>query len=131
MSTIHGMKLIDFELAVANKYKGKVANAKQRGVEFTLTLAQFRNILIRKRCAYTGRLMTLHLEGNPKNSDLTVERIDSEKGYVHGNVIAVCSAANSVKGVLEDPNTYLSVEDGIRMFANIERLQKGQKVVDN
>lgn len=124
---IHGMPLVEFEILVANKYRGKVDNAKSRGIEFSLTLNDFRNLLLKKRCAYTGVNLTLHRQGSPTNSDLTIERIDNFKGYVKGNVIAVCSAANSVKGVLEDPNTFLSVKDAIRMFANIDRLQKNLK----
>lgn len=124
---IHGMTLVEFELLVANKYRGKVDNAKNRGIEFSLTLNDFRRLLMKKRCAYTGIALTIHKEGHPKNADLTIERIDSTKGYVPGNCISVCSAANSVKGVLEDPNTFLSVADGIRMFASIANFQKNLK----
>jgi hypothetical protein len=122
---IQGMPLIEFELLVANKYRGKVDNAKSRGIDFSLTLNEFRNLLLKKRCAYTGIPLTLHKQGHPVNADLTIERVDGNKGYVRGNVIAVCSAANSVKGVLEDPNTFLSVNDAIRMFTKIGQLQKG------
>jgi hypothetical protein len=124
---IQDMPLVEFELLVANKYRGKVDNAKSRGIDFALTLNEFRNLLLKKRCAYTGIPLTLHKQGHPVNADLTIERVDSNKGYVRGNVIAVCSAANSVKGVLEDPNTFLSVNDAIRMFAKIGQLQKEMK----
>lgn len=123
MQTIHGMPLIEFEVLVANKYRGKVDNAKSRGIDFSLSLNDFRNLLMKKRCAYTGIPLTLHKQGSPVNADLTIERIDSERGYVKGNVISVCSAANSVKGVLEDPNTFLSVSDAVRMFAKIGQLK--------
>lgn len=125
---IHGMTLVEFELAVANKYRGKVDNAKSRGVEFSLTLNDFRRLLMKKRCAYTGIALTLHKEGHPKNADLTIERIDNQRGYVNGNCIAVCAAANSVKGAFEDPNTFLSVQDAIRMFANLASIQKNAKL---
>lgn len=125
---IHGMTLVEFELAVANKYRGKVDNAKSRGVEFSLTLNDFRRLLMKKRCAYTGIALTLHKEGHPKNADLTIERINNQRGYVVGNCIAVCAAANSVKGAFEDPNTFLSVQDAIRMFANVASIQKNAKL---
>lgn len=124
MQTIHGIPLVEFEILVANKYRGKVDNAKSRGIEFALTLNDFRNLLMKKRCAYTGIPLTIHRQGNPCKSDLTIERINSNFGYVKGNVIAVCAAANSVKGVFEDPNNFLSVNDAIRMFAKIKELQK-------
>lgn len=119
MQTIHGIPLVEFEVLVANKYRGKVENAKSRGIDFSLTLNEFRNILMKKRCAYTGIHLTIHRHGNPDKSDLTLERIDSKLGYMKGNVIAVCAAANSVKGVFEDPNNFLSVNDAVRMFSKI------------
>lgn len=124
MQVIHGMSLIDFELMVASKYRGKVDNAKSRSISFTLTLNDFRQLLTRKRCAYTGISLTLHKTGNPSNSDLTIERIDNLKGYERGNVIAVCAAANNIKSVFEDPNTFLNVSDAVRMFTTIGNLQK-------
>lgn len=124
---IHGMTLVEFELLVANKYRGKVDNAKSRGVQFNLTLNDFRRLLMKKRCAYTGVALTLHKEGQPKNADLTIERIDNQVGYVPGNCIAVCAAANGIKGAFEDPNTFLSVQDAIRMFANLSAIQKNIK----
>lgn len=123
MQTIQGMPLVEFEMLVANKYRGKVDNAKSRGIEFSLTLNDFRNLLMKKRCAYTGIELTIHKQGNPSKADLTIERINSKFGYVKGNVIAVCAAANSVKGVFEDPNNFLSVEHAVRMFAKIKELQ--------
>lgn len=121
--TIQGMPVVEFELLVASKYRGKVDNAKNRDIPFSLTLNDFRNLLMKKRCAYTGIPLTLHKQGSPTNSDLTIERIDSSVGYLKGNVIAVCSAANSVKGVLEDPSTFLTVDDAVRMFAKIKELK--------
>lgn len=127
MQQFKGMQLVDFECLVARKYRDKVSSSKTRNIEFKLTLNEFRQLLMRKNCAYTGIPLTLHVQGNQSNTDLSIERVDNSKGYVKGNVIAVCYAANNIKSVFEDPNTFLSVKDAVRMFTNIDKLQKNMK----
>ena len=124
--TIHGMTLVEFEVMVAQKYTNKVDSSKKRGIEFSLSFAEFRRLLLKKRCSYTGIEMTIHRGQNaPANTDLTIERVDNKVGYVRGNVISVCAAANKIKSVFEDPNTLLNVRDAVRMFSTIDRIQKG------
>lgn len=124
MSAIHGMSPVNFDLLVMRKYKHKVDNAKERGLDFSLTFAQFRNIYTRTRCAYTGRKLTVSCAQPQPVTDLTVERIDSTKGYVLGNCIAVCASANKIKGIFEDPSTPLDLKDAINMFANISKMMQ-------
>jgi hypothetical protein len=118
------MTPVKFDLMMARKYKHKVDNAATRGIEFTLTFAQMRSIYTRTRCAYTGRPLTVSCEQPQPPTDLTLERIDSTKGYVPGNCIAVCAVANNIKGIFEDPNTPLNVDDAINMFANISKMMQ-------
>lgn len=127
MEYIQGLSPVQFDLLVAEKYRNKVDSAEKRGLEFRLSLNDFRRLLMKKRCAYTGILLTVHQHGSPKNADLTIERIDSNRGYIPGNCIAVCAAANNVKGAFEDPNTFLSVQDAIRLFASVASIQKNAK----
>lgn len=124
MIQIHGMSPVTFDLLIMRKYKHKVDNARERGLEFTLTFAQFRNIYTRTRCAYTGRKLTVSTTQPQPATDLTVERIDSSRGYVPGNCIAVCATSNNIKGIFEDPATPLNVQDAINMFANIAKMLK-------
>lgn len=124
MQMIQGMTLVEFENMVAQKYINKVDSSRKRGLEFSLSIADFRKLLLRKRCAYTGVAMTIHRGCNQQNNtDLTIERIDNKIGYVRGNVISVCAAANKVKSVFEDPNTFLSVGDAIKMFTNLSKIK--------
>lgn len=129
MQLIHGFSINEFEVIVARKYMNKVDSCKQRGVSFELTIAQFRHLLTKKRCAYTGIAMTMHTgAGNsPINSDLTIERIDNSKGYSVDNCITVCSAANGIKSAFEDPKTFLNIQDAIRMFSNLDKIQQKAK----
>jgi hypothetical protein len=123
MQQVKGMPLVDFECLVARKYRDKVTSSKTRNIEFKLTLGEFRQLLMRKNCAYTGIPLTLHVQGNQTHTYLSIERVDNSKGYVKGNVISVCHAANNIKSVFEDPNTFLSVKDAVMMFASISKMQ--------
>lgn len=92
-----------FDLYVARKMQGKAHNARDRGIEFNLSFAAMRNLLRSKKCYYTGIALTRPESGSTtlKASDLTIDRIDSSKGYVHGNVVACCHAANQMKSFAE------------------------------
>lgn len=92
----------EFDLYVASKLRSKANNAKTRGIEFKLTFTSMRNILKARKCYYTGITLTKpENEGALKGSDLTIDRIDSTKGYIPGNVVACCHAANQMKSFAE------------------------------
>ena len=101
-----------FEQYVASYYTNKLNSCKQRGITFSLTLAQVRRILARKRCAYSGILLS-HTEsgGTQKLTDLTIERIDSNKGYEDGNCIAVSYGFNGLKGQFENPTNPVGIKE--------------------
>jgi hypothetical protein len=118
---------VALEQKLANKYLRKIDNARSRKIDFSLTFAEYKRIMLRKRCAYTGVILTMHKGGQPSGNDVTLERIDNEQGYHFHNCIAVSYTANSIKSVFENPNTPIGVAEGIKMFAAIDRLQKQVK----
>lgn len=106
---------MSFDLSVARKYISKQANAEARGVEFTLTLQSMANLMKAKKCFYTGITLT---EPRPnaqlRGTDRTIDRIDGSKGYVKGNVVACCYAANNLKAMCENGGV-----EGYRVGAKI------------
>lgn len=98
------MEAYEFDLYVAKKMYEKQKNATQRGIEFKLTFQSMKNLYKAKRCYYTGIELTRTKGINPCATDLTIDRLDSSKGYVPGNVVAACHAANQFKGMFENPN---------------------------
>lgn len=124
---VHGFDPVTLDRKLTNKYLRKIDNAKSRKIEFNLTYAEYKRIMTRKRCAYTGFTLTLHTTGNPVGNDVTLERIDETKGYTLENCIAVSYTANNVKSVFENTGAPLNVNDAIRMFANIDKLKKKMK----
>ncbi|QHZ60103.1 hypothetical protein PJKIFABJ_00167 [Pseudomonas phage PE09] len=97
------MSETEFDLYAAKHLVWKAENAKKRGIEFNLTHTGMKNLLGAKKCYYTGIPLTKSTgkEDELKLSDFTIDRIDGTKGYVKGNVVACCHAANQMKGQLE------------------------------
>lgn len=83
-------------------------SAKERGIEFSLSLKRLRQLLNTKRCYYTGvelfQKTNLQIKNIPNSLSanyLTLERIDSTKGYTNDNVVAVAYSVNNFKGSLD------------------------------
>ncbi len=85
------------DVLVAAKFLSKQENAISRGVEFKLTLAQVKKLMLTKRCYYSGVVLTT--KGDHR---LTFDRINSKLGYVDGNVVACSKKVNTLKEELLD-----------------------------
>ncbi len=94
----HKLSKIQLNALVARKYIEKMQNAKNRGVEFDLTLTSMKNLVKAKRCYYTGVELTV---GTGLPTDMSIDRVDNSLGYVKGNVVACCQGANRIKGLME------------------------------
>lgn len=105
----------EFDLYVARKMQKKAQNAKERGIEFNLSFQSMKNLLSAKKCYYTGVIMTKSDGEGQKMSDLTIDRIDSSKGYVPGNVVACCYAANQLKAQFENAGEF-GLKAGRKVF---------------
>lgn len=69
-------------------------NAKQQGVEFSITEA---DIVIPTHCPYLGIELTNILGEGRVFSNYSIDRIDSSKGYVPGNIQVISDLANRMK----------------------------------
>lgn len=97
---------------IANKYHTKKNSTKQRGIDFDLTLEQFKVYwsLPNGVCDYTG----VPFSGNGTSPRApSLERIDKNKGYSVDNCCMVTVRANQLKDVIVDENgsTKLSLAD--------------------
>lgn len=93
---------------------GSITNAKARDLEFSLSLKELWELFLEqdRKCAYTGILLTF--ARNPRTSDQTasLDRIDSTKGYIKGNVKWVHKDINLMKN-------YFSHEDFIKKCGKV------------
>lgn len=94
---------VEFESFVAGYYVNKAQSAKDRGLEWRLSLVSVRNMMRCTKCPYTGEELTIPNTKSPKPTDATIDRIDSTKGYIPGNVMVVSRAANNFKSIFENP----------------------------
>lgn len=74
--------------------KASKQNAKARNLEHTITLE---DIVIPEYCPYLGIKLTTKVESTNVASTVSLDRIDSSKGYISGNVQVISRLANQMK----------------------------------
>lgn len=117
-----------FDLYVANKLRRKADDARARGIEFNMTFQAMKNIMGAKKCHYTGLPLTMPRSNMPaRGSDVTIDRVDCTKGYVKGNVVACCHAANQLKSQVEQAGVP-GLKMGVKIFQKtIKRIEGSDK----
>lgn len=98
---------------LAQQYVAKFTSSKDRGIEFSLTFAQFKRLKSTKRCYYTGLLLD-------KDSH-TIDRVDNTLGYVQGNCVACHTSFNTLKSVWENPINDLTEKLVIKAINKLKR----------
>lgn len=90
-------------------------SAMSRNIEFKLSFKTVKRLLIQKKCFYTGEIMT-----STGKTARSIDRVNSFKGYVEGNVVACTTDINSKK-------TNLSVEEIMLLATKITKHNKRWK----
>jgi hypothetical protein len=85
------------DLRIAKKLISKASQANSRGIVFDLSFKEMKKVLTAKKCYITGVKLNA-IDNDPHK--LTIDRIDNDKGYIDGNVIACSSEMNSLKNNL-------------------------------
>jgi hypothetical protein len=85
--------------------KSKYAARAIRGLEFTIDIKNVLKLLEKQKgiCALTGWTLEFSRGGiwngkNPKGC--TIDRIDSDLGYIPGNIQLACALPNVIKGTM-------------------------------
>ena len=86
-------KKLNRQLLVVTKYKNILKNAIDRHIDFNMSLDDIENLLNETKCYYTGVKFD---NDNP----MTFDRINHNKGYITGNVVACTHKVNSLKNEL-------------------------------
>ena len=119
--------MTDFE--IAQKYVSKGQHAKTNGHAFTISFTSFKNMMRAKKCQYTGIVLTNPESGrNSKATDRTIDRIDSSKGYVPGNVVAICNAANQFKSLFENSEYLITTKMARKIVDVIDAASKSNGI---
>lgn len=93
-----------------NPFKYYYRNCKRRGFEFDLDLNYLETLwnLQEGKCAYTGIKLVLNthsIQHEDYRYSASLDRIDSSKGYIKGNVQYVSTAINLMKNTLTHNQT--------------------------
>lgn len=89
--------------------KNRVSRKDAPVNEFSITEDHLKNLWTDNdgRCALSGVHMTHHSDGGGrKDLNASVDRIDSEKGYIPGNVQLVCTRVNLMRHSLSTSDFY-------------------------
>ena len=111
------------DLTIAKMYIKKAQRAKKDKLDFDLTFAQFKRLVTRKRCAYSGLPFSEYDEKKGKWKKpwqaLTLDRIDNKKGYIWGNVAPICKGINQIKAQWENPVIPIDEKMTIKIITKI------------
>jgi hypothetical protein len=80
------------DIEVAKKMINLQQSATSRNIEFDLSFETVKHLMTRTHCYYTG----IQFEDEGKLA-FSVDRVDSKKGYIEGNVVACTVDINSKK----------------------------------
>ena len=104
------------DIRIAKRYIRTSKGADDRGILFDLPFTSYKNIMRAKKCTITGKVVTSDLQFRDTPRYLTVDRSDNTHGYIKGNVIACCHAANQYKSILESDAEGLTEQDKIKVL---------------
>ena len=126
-------KLTDYVVTdevVAIRYLAKIKYAKEKGIEFNLTLGDYKRLQNTKRCFYSKvPLYRGQTHGPLSFNCFTLDRIDNKQGYIKGNVVASCYGVNQVKAAMEadhikfDINSLEYVVSQMKMVKALKKLK--------
>lgn len=98
------------------RYAYLAKSAADRNLDFDLEIEDMKQLMDQTHCFYTG----VKFDKNDENLKITVDRIDSKKGYVKGNVVVCTHAANQFKNTLiESKNSMFKGPSELKRFADI------------
>ena len=90
------------------RFLGARDRAGKSGVPFSITLedviALWRNQ--NGLCALSGIPMTFELKKGRVPTNVSIDRIDGQYGYVNGNIRLVCNACNQIKSDMSEDKMY-------------------------
>lgn len=108
------------------KYHNIKAKAFQRKLEFSLNIQDLIDLWMQQngKCAYTGKkLVFTNTEHSP--FQLSIDRINSSKGYVKGNIVMCSYWINNAKSTF----AIQRLTDLCEQFVNFQKTRRGGRVL--
>ena len=92
----------DVELGIW--YVRKAHSAFERDIEFSLSFAEYKKLMTKKTCFYTGYPFSAHSERNDRVA--TLDRINPDLGYTVDNTVVCLKVVNAIKNTLFESGEY-------------------------
>jgi hypothetical protein len=101
-----------------NNYEQKILSnairsAKTKNLEFNLTI---QDIVIPEYCPYLGTKITKILGKGVIWTNASIDRIDSSKGYIKGNVEIISRKANSMKNMATKEEMLVFAKNVLKLY---------------
>lgn len=92
----------DLNRLLLERWHGAKDRAKKNNLEIDFDIEYLRSLWDKQngKCAISGLEMTYEMFKGRVPTNISVDRIDSSKGYIKGNVQLVCMAVNQMKNEL-------------------------------
>lgn len=123
-----------FEDISGSQYRRIVEGAVKRSIDFTITIEDLWDVYISqgKKCIYTGRYLMFDAPGysNRYSGNLSVDRIDSSKGYSKDNIQIVFKKINSMKNDMRE-DEFLNLCREIVMRSEVRGGIRKTEIVNN
>lgn len=100
--------------SLSSRYSTLKSKARQRGLICTLSYDEYQEIILDARCLYCQAILPEVGYG--------LDRIDSAKGYVQGNVVPCCTSCNRIKGNWFSQNEMIIVMQAVITYRRVNAL---------
>lgn len=109
-----------------SRYSHLKRAAKIKGLKVSLTIQDLEKLTSISYCTYCG--------GGLSDTGHNLDRLDSSKGYVKGNVVPCCSGCNSLKSNILSPvetrkvvDLLKKMRDTVNLWVDSHNKKKGRK----
>ena len=88
--------MLPYQKDIREVYNSLKASAKKRNIPFTLTLSELNNLTFPISCPILG-IPLRYNRGRAQDDSVSIDRIDSKRGYEIDNIVVVSWRANRLK----------------------------------
>ena len=107
--------MLPYQKDIKTVYTSLKASAKKRGIPFTLTLTDLNELTFPISCPILG-IPLRYNKGQAQDNSISIDRIDSSRGYERDNIIVVSWKANRLK----NNATIKDIEDISRFYRELQ-----------
>lgn len=112
------------DIILKERMQGVYQRAKKSSLDVSINIEYLRDLWYKQegKCAVSGIPMTVLVYSGRIPTNVSVDRIDSSKGYTTGNVQLVCMVVNQMKGDLSIENLLYFVTEILKNNKELKKM---------